>query len=86
LIVGVACDVIVVILFVILLLVSVFVLDMLGITTHSTANTPAALLDNVVSVACHNSIVQVLTVPDVPLSILLSVIAIVQLAAGNVAV
>lgn len=38
------------------LFVSVFVLDTVGITTPSTANTQALLLDNVVSEACHTLI------------------------------
>ena len=39
------------------LLVRVFVEEMLGITTPSTANTPAALLESVVSLALPSSIV-----------------------------
>ena len=55
-IVGVADDASDVTLGVIRLFVRVFVLDMLGITTHSTAKTQAALLLNVVSEACQSSI------------------------------
>ncbi len=53
-------------LLVILLFVSVFVLDIDGITTHSTANTQAAPLLNVVSVAAHSSIVPQVIAFDVP--------------------
>lgn len=45
---------------------NVFVLDIVGTTTHSTAITQADDLDIDVSVACHNSIVQVLVTPVVP--------------------
>ena len=42
----------------IVLFVSVFVLDTVGTTTHSTANTQAELLLSVVSEACHSSTLQ----------------------------
>ena len=49
------------------LLVSVFVEEMLGITTPSTANTPAALLEIVVSLAFPTS--NVVTKPVVPVKL-----------------
>ena len=62
LITAVASSVVVTTLFVILLLVRVLVLEIEGITTPSTANTPAALLANVVSLACPNSIFPVVVI------------------------
>ena len=59
LIVGVAEDVVVPVRFVTRLFVSVFVLEILGITTPSTASTPAAERDSVVSEACPSSILPV---------------------------
>jgi len=56
LIVGVPLDVIVVILFVTLLFVSVFVLEIVGTVTPSTDITPADTLAIVVSDACPSSI------------------------------
>jgi len=56
LIVGVAELVVVPVLFVTLLFVSVFVLDIEGMTTHSTASTPAEERERVVSLAAHSSI------------------------------
>jgi len=57
-IVGVALEATVHTLGVIPLFVSVFVLDTVGTTTHSTATTQALTLLNVVSVACQSSILQ----------------------------
>ena len=65
--VGVAPGAFVVVsLLVTLLFVSVFVEDMEGTTTPSTASTPAALLERVVSEAAPSSMVPAVTAVDVP--------------------
>lgn len=64
--VGVAEDVVVLTRGVILLLVSVLVDEILGITTPSTANTPAELRLKVVSEAAPSSIVPVVRALEVP--------------------
>lgn len=48
------------------MLVNVSALDIVTTLTHSTANLPAALLDNVVSEAFHNSIVPVVVAHVIP--------------------
>lgn len=54
-IVGVADDVVVHVRLVILLFVRVFVLEIVGTVTHSTAITQADTRESVVSVAAHSS-------------------------------
>jgi len=58
------------------LLVRAFVELILGITTPSTASTPAALLDKVVSLACHSSTDQQDTALLVPMLIVQNPLAI----------